>query len=195
MLFALQKGQAMNDMENSMNLKLNRSGFTALELLVVMGIISLAVVVALPNLLAWLPNHRLKMAANEIHGHLQLAKLTAVRSNNICAVSFFQNVGGDAYDYVVYEDADGDLEYDIGETPVRLFNLSDYPGVSLDVGRGGVTFPNNDENHESIGFQPNGLPRNNAGGFGAGSVFLRNGMGTKRAVVVSAAGNIRVDTD
>ena len=112
-----------------------------------------------------------------------------------CAITFNQTVGGINYDYVVFVDADSDLEYDAGENVITKVHWRNYKSVSFDTTEGGgdgLTFTDNDAGLPSIAFRSNGLPRNNIGGLGAGTVFLKNTNNKTISVVVSSAGNIRI---
>ncbi len=170
--------------------------FTILELMAALGLLGLLLAAALPMYSNWITSYRLRQAAREVFSHFQLAKLSAVRRNTLCAVTFGQSVAGTAYDYVLYLDADNDLEYDAGETLlVQVVFAKSTPGIGLDSSRGGgdgLTFSANDEGRPSIAFRPSGLTANNTGGFGAGTVFLRSTRNQTRQVIVSAAGNIRI---
>ena len=175
---------------------MKKNGFTLIELLVTFVILGIVTAIAIPGFSSWLPNYRLKGAARDVFSNFQLAKLTSIKSNSYCAITFNQAIGGTNYDYVVYVDSDNDLEYDAGEDIITKVLWSDYKGVSFDITQGGgdgLTFANNDDGLPSIAFTPTGLPKNNSGGFGAGSVFLTNPNGKATKVVVSSAGNIRIE--
>ena len=179
---------------------MKKNGFTLIELLITFLILGIVVSIAIPGFSRWLPDSRLKSAARDVFSNFQLAKLTSIRSNSYCTITFNQAIGGTNYDYVVYVDSDEDidrlLEYDAGEDIITKVLWTDYKGVSFDITQGGgdgLTFDNNDDGLPSIAFAPDGLPKNNSGGFGAGSVFLTNPNGKAIKVVISSAGNIRIE--
>jgi type IV fimbrial biogenesis protein FimT len=172
------------------------SGVTFAELMVVFAIIAILAAVAVPGFSAWLPNYRLKQAARDVFSRFQQAKFTAIKRNTNCAITFNQTVGGNSYDYVVFVDADSDLEYDSEEHLISRILWQDYKSVSLDTSQGGgdgLTFLQNDDGLPAIAFQPNGLPINNSKGTGTGSVFLKNTNNKMRSVSVSSAGNIQIN--
>ena len=175
---------------------MRKNGFTLIELLITFVILGIATSIAIPGFSRWLPDSRLKSAARDVFSNFQLAKLTSIRSNSYCAITFNQAIGGTNYDYVVYVDSDKNFKYDTGEDIITKVLWTDYKGVSFDITQGGgdgLTFANNDDGLPSIAFTPTGLPENNSGGFGAGSVFLTNPNGKTIKVVVSSAGNIRIE--
>lgn len=172
------------------------SGVTLVELMVIFAIIAILAAVAVPSFSGWLPNYRLKQAARDVFSRFQLAKFTAIKRNTNCAITFNQTVGGNTYDYVVFVDADSDLEYDPEEHVISRILWEDYKSVSLDTSQGGgdgLTFLHNDDGLPAIAFQPNGLPINNSEGTGMGSVFLKNTSNKMRSVSVSSAGNIQIN--
>jgi type IV fimbrial biogenesis protein FimT len=61
---------------------------TFVELVVVMGILSLLAGLAIPGFVSWLPKYRMNSAADEVLSTLQQAKLRAVRENSIVSVTF-----------------------------------------------------------------------------------------------------------
>lgn len=167
------------------------SGFSLTELLTIIAIVGILAAIAIPNFINWRSNSQLGRAARDLYSQFQKAKIEAVRRNTFCTITFNQQVGGTTFDYVVYADADQDMEYDGGEEVITSILWSSYPGVSLDSG--GVTFPDNDDSLPTIAFAPDGLPRKNTPGLGSGIVFLKNKGAKRNRVVVSTAGNIRIE--
>ncbi|MGA1843830.1 MAG: GspH/FimT family pseudopilin [bacterium] len=174
------------------------TGFTLVEMGIVLATISIMSAIAFPNISSMMANYRLKAAARDVMSHLQRAKMVAVKNNSLCTLTFNQHVEGVPYDYVVYEDDDRDYEYDAGERILASVKFSDYKsGVGLDHSKGGgdgVTFAENDAGRPSIAFNSRGLPVSPGGvaGMGMGSVYLVNNRETKKWISVHKAGRIRI---
>jgi prepilin-type N-terminal cleavage/methylation domain-containing protein len=66
----------------------NTDGFTALELAVVIAIVAILASVALPSFVTWQNSYRLRGAAVNLVGDLELAKIRAIRENSNVAVLF-----------------------------------------------------------------------------------------------------------
>ena len=64
------------------------SGFTLIELMVVIVVIGIFVAIGVPNFMSWLPKYRLKSAVRDLYSNMQLAKMTAVKSNQDCTVTY-----------------------------------------------------------------------------------------------------------
>jgi len=171
------------------------SGFTLVEVLMTIGVLAALAAVAVPGFSVWLPNYRLKAAARDVVSNFQLAKLTAVKRNTNCAITFNQAIGAQTYDYVVYVDSDKDLEFDAGEEVITRKCWTDYGSTTYDFSKGGgdgLSFTLNDEGLPSTAFQAKGFPINTLGGLGMGTVFLKNTNNRITSVILSSAGNIRI---
>ncbi len=162
------------------------------ELMVAVGIFGIISVIAIPGFIQWLPNYYLKSAANDLRASFHLARITAIKTGANCTVTFNQPVDSITYDYVVFQDADNDMVLDNTETSniLRKVKWSEYH-TSLHTDSN--TFTNNDDGLKAVAFRSTGISRNSAGGFGAGTVSIKNGRNSEADVVMSRAGNVRVD--
>ena len=66
----------------------NNSGFTIMELAVVIAIIGILAGMALPNLIGVMPRYRLKSAVLDLSSNMQRARLMAIKQNATCTVTF-----------------------------------------------------------------------------------------------------------
>ena len=64
------------------------SGFTLLELMVVIGIVAILAAVTVPNLIAWLPKYRVGSAARNVKSAVEFARMQAIRENADVNVNF-----------------------------------------------------------------------------------------------------------
>ena len=134
----------------------------------------------------------MKSAARDLRASFQLARVTAIKSGANGTITFNQAVGSDTYDYVVFEDTDNDLVLDTAETAgvVKKVKWSDYyPGISTDSNN----FAANDEGLPAVAFGANGIPKKSSPGFASGTVSIKNADSSKADVVMSRAGNIKVE--
>ncbi|MDH4205435.1 MAG: prepilin-type cleavage/methylation domain-containing protein, partial [Desulfobacteraceae bacterium] len=68
-----------------------RSGFTLIQLTIVIALLAILTAVGVPNFLSWLPKYRLKSAARDLYSNLHLAKMSAIKANKDCMVKYYKN--------------------------------------------------------------------------------------------------------
>ena len=92
------------------------SGFSLVELIVTIAIIAILTLVAVPNLMSWVPKNHVKDAAQDLYSNIQMAKMEAIKHNQSCTVTFSTGPG----------------QYVIGLTD-KTVALADYgSGVKID---------------------------------------------------------------
>ena len=64
------------------------SGFSLMELMVTIAIISILSIIAIPNIIAWVPKFRIGGAARDVLSILQKTRIRAVKDNTNCVLMF-----------------------------------------------------------------------------------------------------------
>lgn len=100
------------------------SGFTLLELLITVAIISIVMAIAVPSMTTFTQNDRLTTNINTLIGHLAYARSEAVKRSQQVSICSSNNAttctGGNWQDgWIVYIDADGDNSFTAGEEVLR----------------------------------------------------------------------------
>lgn len=108
-----------NHMQIFPNSYQRRSGFSLIELMVVLAVLGIVAALAAPALMSMAPNMALKSAGRDLYTFLQSAKVLAIRNNTTVTVRF--DSPGFYYrdDNGIDGDADGS-NYDPGEPRVIL---------------------------------------------------------------------------
>jgi type IV fimbrial biogenesis protein FimT len=127
-------------MRDHNNLIKPNAGFSLFELMTVVAIIAIASALAVPNVIAWRQNAKMKSAVNSVYGDLQYAKFTAIKQSNWIAVQFYPNR------YEIFLD-DGDQVQEAGERVIKTVTMP--AGVTIDS----TTFAS-----DRTGFDRRGLP-------------------------------------
>jgi type IV fimbrial biogenesis protein FimT len=103
------------------------SGFTLIELIVIIAIVAIFAAIAVPNFLSYIPKSRLNGAARQVMGDLMAARMKAVKLNHRVKVFFYSD-----HQYKICDDANNDGTVDDGEGNVQVKDIhSNYHDVTL----------------------------------------------------------------
>ena len=148
----------------------NKTGFTLLELMIVVAVIGIVSAIAAPNYIDYMAERRLKGAARMVMSDLMLARQKAVSQNHEFKIFF----NGDQITYTILDDTNNNGTADTGEaTEVRNIR-NDYYDVSF-----------------SASANPIFYPRGTAGGTTVTLTSARTGA--SKCVMVGLTGRVKID--
>ena len=157
------------------------SGFTLLELMVTMTLISLVMAIGIPSMRDFIKNDRLVTQINTMVGHLAYARSEAVTRHLpviICASSNLTSCSSNnwAEGWILFVDTDSNSDFSAGEDMLRQQQpLS-----------GGVTFTSSVGSvvtYDERGFAPDSI--------GTFSLCDDRGTETMKSISISATGRVR----
>ncbi|SCY81662.1 GspH/FimT family pseudopilin [Desulfoluna spongiiphila] len=162
----------------------NDKGFTLLELMVAVGLITILVGIAAPEFKQWTASQRLSASVRSIHSAFQLARLEAIKGGGNVVVAFSEGTGSGGT-YSAFVDEDGDRDRDTGEKIIASGSLSNQVTIgSARFDLGGTGTKDKLKTH----FDSRGLTTGRNG-----EVRLTNVYGKAVRVVLNSAGSSRVD--
>lgn len=184
------------------------AGFTLVELVVVIAIMSLAIVIAAPAMRDWIQNADLNADVRHVYSALQYARTEAVKRNVDCTVVRNQVVvapscpsgfgdpspAGQPYDFVAYADQNDNDAFDDGEE-LLCGNLSNAVIASPDPAwvpvpsppDANVASPGPNDSLLPVTFSGRGIP--DAGG----TLFIQGGHSVVHTITMAMTGRLRVE--
>ena len=170
---------------NRSRTKFRESGFTLIEMMIVVAIIGILSALAFPSLSTLFPRNRTKAAARELNGYIQKAKLEAIKQNSDCLVVFTIAAGANTGSCVTCISSDDDCT-DADDQIISQLDFNDYDSVSLS----NTTFSG-----DKLVFNNRGIPETTTGAMGSGRAVIQNTkeIGYKFDVVVASSGRIRIE--
>ena len=150
-----------------------KSGFTIMELLMVLAVIAVVSAITVPSIISWRNSAKFRGAVNNLKGDLQMAKVKAIKENDVVTI-FFNSAG-----YKVILDTANHWVHDAGEPILRTRELP--AGVSIDL---------DDTDFGSVGDKTRFNSRGNSV---AGHAMLVNSNGDQKKLVISPIGKIRIE--
>ncbi|MEM7564668.1 MAG: GspH/FimT family pseudopilin [Pseudomonadota bacterium] len=101
------------------------SGFTLLELMITLTVITLVMAIGIPSMRTFIQNDRLTTQINTLVGHLAYARSEAVKRSQQVSLCVSNNTtsctGGNNWQngWIIYVDSDGDGSFTAGEEILR----------------------------------------------------------------------------
>ena len=169
-----------------------QKGWSLLETLAVVAVLSLLLMLAVPSLLQWQHEQRLLAQAQEFMHTLQWARSQALVLRTrvtVCTSADGQSCarsGGWQQGWLVFEDANANASVDAGERILQRFGARP-PGL-MGTGNSLVS--------RYVSYQAEGRGQTLSGAFQAGTIrWCWSGVKTQRLVVLNALGQARLDQE
>jgi prepilin-type N-terminal cleavage/methylation domain-containing protein len=158
-----------------------QDGFTMYELLTVIAILAVLASLAIPNMISWRTEAKLRGASNNLRADLQMARLRALREKAIVAVIFT----ADGYSIFLDNGVNsGDWNLDVDETLVKYQQLPTGVTITLPTS---FSSPNNRTRFNGRGFPDQATL---TGGGLTGTVTLQNSRGSQMQLTMNRLGRI-----
>jgi len=147
-------------------------------MMVVIGIIGILSMIAIPNIISWLPKHRLGSAARSLLSTMQYARLTAVKRN----VNILVNFDRTADNYTVFPDLNSSNDQDSNEPTLKQGQMP-----------AGVSITGTDFTNDILRFDSRGLVT----GMGTigGTISIENNLNDETRIRINRTGNSRILAD
>jgi type II secretion system protein H len=147
--------------------KKKTSGFTLMELMIVIAIIAIMSSIAIPNFIGWLPERRLDAGAQDILQGLQKSKSKAIMTNRNVIVTF----DAAANSFIAFVDEDASNDQSAGDLTIANRNMP--AGIDLV----GTNFGN------TVTFDNRGIPTT------SGVITLQNNKGNGQTIQLYLSGH------
>ena len=169
------------------------SGFSLLELMIVVGILMVITAMAMPKIMTTIADVRLRGAVNSASGIMQNARMIAIKDNLLRKVKY-SNVASGGFMYVDLND-DGNIQatepqVQMGSTILAYSAPSGLPAlIASDLGYTPATV-------STVMFNPRGIPCSAVNSCGSGMVIYFTdsrtvGSPSWAAVSISPAGRVK----
>lgn len=177
----------------------NTKGFSLIEVIIVLVVIGILAAIATPAIMEWMPNIRFRGASQDLFGHMQLAKMEAIkRSANVVVIftpvacpglpNAVPAAGGS---YTIFVDDGGGTPGTPGNAGNNVQNAGEATLVQqtmpANVALCAQTFPG-----AWSGFQRNGLAIAGQANAPNNTVTVNNDRGRSATLTLTPAGGIRI---
>lgn len=125
-------------------------GFTLIELITAMVILSIITATALPNFSNWRNNYQIRAESNRVHMDLRLARMTAIKNNNDVVVTFLPA----SQTYSILNDTNNNGTADTGES---LNSRALENNVQFGFSGGSITDMDNNSVTETVKMGPSDI--------------------------------------
>jgi len=165
------------------------SGFTLVQLMVVMAVMGVTASIALPGFMRFAPRMRLKSAARGIVSDMQMARTKSLKERSTWAIQFDTGTS----EYVLLSDDGPDDTWNTGDDTVfKTVNLTDGNGILLGTGYGERPSEPYPGSADGVSFADDRILFNSDGTSVSGTVYIKNSRDETFAVgCLSAAGRIK----
>jgi len=165
-----------------------QTGFSLVELIIVIVVITILAGVTVPAIVSWMPNYRLKAAARDLYSNMQRVKMEAVKRNTDVLIDFSPgtyNPSGKVGSYQIFVD-DGSGGGTAGD---GTRNGSEQILMTVNMPAGVSLVSANFSSNTTAGFTSRGLPFSSR----FGNAKLRNNKSRWYKLTMSIAGNLRLE--